>query len=96
MLSDSSSIGKINSHKGDFSIEGGLSWIWNTVFVSGSTRRPKALLKDSSLLQSNQITASIPLEIKVFGGFTFSDGLTNRFAYYYSVSRYVGDKSSGI
>ena len=96
VLSDSSSIGKINSHKGDFSIDGGLSYIWYTVLVSGSTLRPRALLRDSSLLQSNQITASIPLGIKVFGGLTFSDGLTNRFAYYYSVSRYVGCKSSGI
>ena len=96
VLSYWSSTGSRISQSGDFSTDGGLSWIWYLVPVYVSFLLPKALLKHSSLEHSNHITASIPLGIKVFGGIGFSVGFTKSYAFLFSISRSVGSKSAGI
>ena len=77
-------------------MDGGLSYIWYIILVWLSILLPRALLKHSSLLASNQITASIPLGIKFLGGSGLGVGFTKRKASFFSISLYIGSKSAGI
>lgn len=59
-----------------------------------SNRRPSARLRHSLMLQSNQITASSPLGIRVVGGTSFKFGWTSKIASFNCFWRSVSSSSS--
>lgn len=96
VLSAYSSIASIISHNGDYSTDGGSSSMWYLEPVPGSILLPRALRRHSFLSQLNQITASKPLGMRVFGGSGLGVGWTKRVASFVSDSLEVGSRSAGI
>lgn len=74
----SSSMATNLSQRGASLVGGLTSSMWYTFPVSGSNSLPTALFMHWSLERSNQTTASRPLLISLFGGYSFSVGCTNR------------------